>query len=1370
MSHSGVQLSKLTDLQQQISSANSVESLAELVASFLKGELSLDSAELQTIPPMGKTAVHTGLLGQTGYWLHLHRLESPLSEEEKALCDMVLSMATGRLELLTAVPTYAQKHLIMRLNQAIAKQQRLAVTKAIFAEEFSNAFPEAGAIFYMLNTSGRQLVVQTVLGHSQHELDLSPLPLEGVVANVMKSGETEQVIDQFGTSLWMPIKVSERPEGLLKVMYPGDVLLFPRDLTVLEQVAHYIGVVVNNERLVEQSWLRMNQLETIYNITMLTREKRPLTELLVEINEKLHYAFNVPTCYISLYDANTQTLSFPAFIRNHEQYEQEPVSILDDKSLVAWAVANKRSFSTENWLTGAKPVLGINVVDKTRSLVIVPMHVEGDVIGAISIQSFQEAAFDSSTLQTLLIIADHVAVLVKNARLHERTVSLVERESNDYQVAVALRQAIAVISASLDRKLILSHLLTALGNVIQYDTAHAFLWDEDGLRLMASRDFYDRPLSVEPATVEYAWQENALLHKVISGKKSLHLEQPTTHSAWPVVLKETAVASWMAIPLIAGGEIIGVMMAESTKNNAFGKQEEWLASSLCAHAAVALQNATLYKKTQQQLSELSTLYQASATMTANLDQDFVLQTVAKEMLRALNVDTCTIFVWDEQKQQLKTAAHRNQVIGENALPPEEQERLVGLGRLDKLSTFPPVRRALKNREILSLRHDRLASEDEKQLLAAANMQTILLVPLVRRERLLGLIALGQVKEPRTFTASALRLTQDLAGQAAVAIEHAYLFSQAQRRIEELATFHNIVLQLNTPLKLSAVLDAITESALKLIDANNLHIFLYDAERDRFTFGSALWDDGRREPAVPSLRPEGLTATVVRQGRPIVINNAKKHPLYNSGKAAQWGIHAIAGFPLKYGDQVIGAFTITYLRPHTFTKDELLLLNLLADQASVAVRNARLFAESQRRLMDMSALVDMAKQITGKLQLEEVLQTTVRILRDLLKARASTITMLSEDKTELVVKAADGANPKYVLQARMKLGEGISGRVVKRCEMVYIRDAHAEPDFLFFDDVVRSLLAVPLVVRDEAIGTLTIDSDQPNAFSESDIQLMTIAAAQVSVAISNARLFEEVERRAKELEIAYDELKESDRLKDELVQNVSHELRTPLTFVKGYVDLLMDGEMGLLTQQQQDALQIVSDKTDEITRIIEDIITLQRIDATNIQLERVSMSAFLDTAVSDHRLVASKKGLQIVYQKPRAKAMVHIDKQRMMQVMDNLLGNAMKFSPDGGTITVKLEEDDQFVTVCVSDEGIGVPKDKQDRIFDRFYQVDGSSRRRFGGTGIGLAIVKRIINAHHGRIWLESEVGKGSSFYFALPVSLPQIDVSQAQDPTAVAEN
>ena len=400
---------------------------------------------------------------------------------------------------------------------------------------------------------------------------------------------------------------------------------------------------------------------------------------------------------------------------------------------------------------------------------------------------------------------------------------------------------------------------------------------------------------------------------------------------------------------------------------------------------------------------------------------------------------------------------------------------------------------------------------------------------------------------------------------------------------------------------------------------------------------------------------------------------------------------------------------------------------------------------------MSALVDMAKQVTGNLKLQSVLQTTVQILQGLLNARASTITMLTDDGEGLIVKAAVGINPEF-MNARMQLKDSISGVVVQNAALVYIRDSYSDPDFLFFDEVVRSLLVVPLIVRDKPVGTLTIDSDRAHAFTESDTQLMTIAAAQVSVAIANARLFEELEERAAELAVAYEELKESDRLKDELVQNVSHELRTPLTFVKGYVDLLMDGDKGLLTSEQQEYLQIVSDKTDDITRIIEDIITLQRIDSGNLQLETMSMADVLKTAAANHRIVADKKGLSIACQIPEGqKGFVRIDKGRMNQVLDNLIGNAFKFSPDGGTIRLSMAEHEQHVLISVVDEGIGMPAEKHQRIFERFYQIDGSSRRRFGGTGIGLAIVKRIIDAHEGKIWVESELNKGSAFFFTLPI-------------------
>ena len=577
--------------------------------------------------------------------------------------------------------------------------------------------------------------------------------------------------------------------------------------------------------------------------------------------------------------------------------------------------------------------------------------------------------------------------------------------------------------------------------------------------------------------------------------------------------------------------------------------------------------------------------------------------------------------------------------------------------------------------------------------------------------------------------------------------------QAEKRVNELSTFQEIILQLNTPLELDSVLDMITESALQLVNADNLHIYLYDMESESFTFSAARWRNGDLSPAVSTLRKNGLTNTVATNKKAIVINDAPSNPLFQGAEAKGWQIKAIAGFPLMQGKAVLGVFTITYLHDHTFSEDDLRVLTLLADQAAVAVRNAALFDNSQRRLHDMTALMDMATRVTGKLEVQEVMQTTVRILRELFSARASTITMLTDDKSELLVVAGDGMLPELIGEARMKVGEGVSGVAIRLADTVYIPDAHADPDFLSFGNEIRSLIAVPLLVRDEAIGTLTIDSKEPYAFDAANIKLIGVAAAQVSITIANARLFGDLKHHAEELEEAYSELKESDRLKDELVQNVSHELRTPLSFVRGYVDLLLDEVMGPLAEEQVDALKIISTKTDEITRLIGDIVTLQRISASNLDFEMVDMVNCVKTAVSGHQMVAGEQGVQVIFTHTNLTEFVaEIDVGRINQVLANLIGNAIKFSPDGGTVTVTLDNQDNAIRIDVADGGIGIPKDKHQRIFERFYQVDGSSRRRFGGTGVGLAIAKRIVDAHGGALWVESEEGEGSQFTFALPIS------------------
>jgi signal transduction histidine kinase len=217
-----------------------------------------------------------------------------------------------------------------------------------------------------------------------------------------------------------------------------------------------------------------------------------------------------------------------------------------------------------------------------------------------------------------------------------------------------------------------------------------------------------------------------------------------------------------------------------------------------------------------------------------------------------------------------------------------------------------------------------------------------------------------------------------------------------------------------------------------------------------------------------------------------------------------------------------------------------------------------------------------------------------------------------------------------------------------------------------------------------------------------------------------------------------------------VQNISHELRTPLTFIRGYVELLQDGDMGEMTDEQNAALDIVAAKSNILSRLVDDIITLQYANKERIKLAVVSLADLGRAALQAASPNAAELQITLRDEIPGELPPVFGDEQRLVQVFDNLLSNAFKFSRAGGAITVRMRAEAAFVRVEVEDEGIGIPADKLPYIFDRFYQVDGSTTRRFGGTGLGLAIVKQIVESHGGQAGARSEQKKGSCFYFTIP--------------------
>jgi signal transduction histidine kinase len=241
----------------------------------------------------------------------------------------------------------------------------------------------------------------------------------------------------------------------------------------------------------------------------------------------------------------------------------------------------------------------------------------------------------------------------------------------------------------------------------------------------------------------------------------------------------------------------------------------------------------------------------------------------------------------------------------------------------------------------------------------------------------------------------------------------------------------------------------------------------------------------------------------------------------------------------------------------------------------------------------------------------------------------------------------------------------------------------------------------------------------------------------------------------DLEGAYDALRELDQMKSELVQNISHELRTPLTFVKGYLELLQDGDMGEVNEEQKKALEIVASKASLLSRLVDDIITLQYA-REQLQLRPLSLTEVGRNALRAAQVSAAQVQIALRDEIPEGLPPVLGDEQRLVQVLDNLLSNALKFSDPGDTVTMRMCEEGRFIRTEIEDQGIGIPADKLGRIFDRFYQVDGSTTRRFGGTGLGLAIVKQIVETHGGQIGVRSKQNEGSCFYFTIPKA-PNLD-------------
>ena len=468
-------------------------------------------------------------------------------------------------------------------------------------------------------------------------------------------------------------------------------------------------------------------------------------------------------------------------------------------------------------------------------------------------------------------------------------------------------------------------------------------------------------------------------------------------------------------------------------------------------------------------------------------------------------------------------------------------------------------------------------------------------------------------------------------------------------------------------------------------------------------------------------------------------------------------------PLLREGVPIGSINIRRTEVRPFSEKHVKLLETFADQAVIAIENVRLFQELEARTQqlahsveELKALGDVGQAVSSTLDLQTVLSTIVARAVQLSGTDCGIIYEFDECTKEFDLRASYQMEEELVKAYRatpLRLGEGATGRAAETRMPTQIAELREEQEFatrgmrpILTRLGYRSLLAVPLLLEQQIMGALTIYRRRAGDFAPEIVNLLRTFATQSVLAIQNARLFREIETKSRELEAA-------NRHKSEFLANVSHELRTPLNAIIGFSEVLLEKLFGELNDKQNEYVDDILSSGRHLLSLINDILDLSKIEAGRMELETTTfdLPIAIENALLLVRERASRHGIKLDRAIDDRLGDFTGDERKVKQILVNLLSNAVKFTPEGGQIKVDASVGDSTVMISVADTGIGIAKEDQEAIFEEFRQASGNYAQKREGTGLGLTLTRKFVEMHGGKIWVESEVGKGSKFTFTLPL-------------------
>ncbi|MDB5808816.1 MAG: His Kinase (phosphoacceptor) domain protein, partial [Betaproteobacteria bacterium] len=469
-----------------------------------------------------------------------------------------------------------------------------------------------------------------------------------------------------------------------------------------------------------------------------------------------------------------------------------------------------------------------------------------------------------------------------------------------------------------------------------------------------------------------------------------------------------------------------------------------------------------------------------------------------------------------------------------------------------------------------------------------------------------------------------------------------------------------------------------------------------------------------------------------------------------------------GVPMLRGNHLIGVLGLMRTgKPKPFTDKQIELVTTFADQAVIAIENVRLFKEIDARTRELAqsvetltALGEVSRAVSSTLEVENVLDMIVSSASQLAGADACSIYEYDEINEKFDLRSTHNVAPQIVEALRMlplRKNEGVTGRAAESGEVMQIPDITQPGAYesrlrkLMVGVGYRAVLSVPLLREDKIIGSLSLTRKSPGEFSSAVVNVLKTFATQSALAIQNARLFREIEQKSSQLETA-------NRHKSEFLANMSHELRTPLNAVIGFSEVLQQRMFGEINDKQLEYINYIHTSGSHLLSLINDILDLSKVEAGRMELDVTgfNLPLAIENSLALVRERATRHSIALESAVDTKLADIDADERKFKQVMLNLLSNAVKFTPEGGRITVGARQVDGVIEVSVTDTGVGIAAEDCEAVFEEFRQVGNDFKRKAEGTGLGLALARKFIELHGGRLWVTSEIGKGSTFAFTLP--------------------